>query len=78
MEDEIPTITEDGELTFGGVPVAQIVGFAPCSGNQPMTATIFSYAGGVTVGFATDAGLVPDPQALADLVVQEVAAMAVM
>ena len=64
------------ELTFGGIPVAQIVGFAPCSGDQPMTATIFSYAGGVTVGFATDAGLVPDPHVLADLVVQETLQMA--
>jgi hypothetical protein len=26
----------------------------------------FSYAGKVTVGFLTDAGLVPEPQALAD------------
>ncbi len=64
-----------GELTFGGLPVVQVVGFAPCSGDQPMTATIFSYHGGVTVGFATDAGLVPDPHVLADLVVDEVAAM---
>ena len=66
-----------GPLLFAGVPVAQIVGFAPCSGNQPMTATIFSYNGAVTVGFATDAGLVPDPEVLADLVVDAVHEMAV-
>lgn len=65
-----------GELTFAGVPVTQIVGFAPCSGDQPMTATIFSYRGEVTVGFATDAGLIPDPHVLADLVADEVSAMA--
>lgn len=64
-----------GELTFSDVPVDQIVGFAPCSGNQPMTATIFSYNGGVTIGFATDAGLVPDPGVLSDFVVEEVRAM---
>jgi hypothetical protein len=64
------------ELSFGGVPVQQIVGFAPCSGDQPMTATIFSYNGGVTVGFATDAGLVPDPQVLSASVVDEVHALA--
>jgi diacylglycerol O-acyltransferase len=65
-----------GELTFGGLPVTQIIGFAPCSGNQPMTTTIFSYQGEVTVGFATDAGLIPDPQVLAADVVAELAAMA--
>ncbi len=64
------------ELAFGGIPVSQVVGFAPCSGDQPMTATIFSYHGGVTVGFATDAGLVPDPSVLCDHVVAEVRAMA--
>jgi diacylglycerol O-acyltransferase len=64
------------ELSFGGVPVQQVVGFAPCSGDQPMTATIFSYNGGVTVGFATDAGLIPDPQVLSASVVDEVHALA--
>jgi diacylglycerol O-acyltransferase len=65
------------ELTFAGVPVTQVVGFAPCSGNQPMTTTIFSYNGGVTVGFATDAGLVPDSTKLVRYVVEELAAMGV-
>ena len=50
------------ELTFAGMPVGQVIGFAPCSGNVPMSATIFSYNGGVTLGFATDAGLIPDPE----------------
>jgi len=65
-----------GELTFGGVPVTQVIGFAPCTGNQPMTTTIFSYHGEVTIGFATDARLIPDPQVLAADVVAELAAMA--
>ena len=52
------------ELAFAGVPVRQVIGFAPCSGDQPLTATIFTYNGTVTVGFASDAGLVPDPQTL--------------
>ncbi|MCU0266691.1 MAG: WS/DGAT domain-containing protein [Actinomycetia bacterium] len=64
-----------GELRYAGVPVRQVVGFAPCSGNQPMTATIFTYNGTVTVGFATDARLVPDPDVLVDLVVDDLAAM---
>lgn len=63
------------EMTFSGVPVDQVVGFAPCSGDQPMTATIFSYNGGVTMGFATDANLVPDPELLCDYVVAEVQAL---
>lgn len=59
------------EMSFAGAPVQQIVGFAPCSGDQPMTTTIFSYNGGVTVGFATDATLVPDPDELARQVIAD-------
>lgn len=64
-----------GLLSLAGSPVVQIVGFAPCSGDQPLAATIFSYNGTVTIGFATDAGLVPDPEVLVELVAQEVTAM---
>jgi hypothetical protein len=31
-----------------------------------MSVSVFSYAGKISVGFLTDAGLVPDPQRLAD------------
>jgi diacylglycerol O-acyltransferase len=58
-------------LTFAGVGVRQVIGFAPSSGDQPMTCTVFSYAGSVTIGFATDAGLVPDPRELVDGTVTE-------
>jgi diacylglycerol O-acyltransferase len=58
-------------LAFDGTPVRQVIGFAPCSGDQPLTATIFTYAGTVTVGFAGDADLVPDPQTLVALVRDE-------
>ena len=54
----------------------QVIGFAPCSGNQPMTATIFTYNETVTVGFATDAVLLPDPERLVALVSDAVAEMA--
>jgi diacylglycerol O-acyltransferase len=64
-----------GLLSLAGSPVVQIVGFAPCSGDQPIAATIFSYNDTVTIGFATDAGLVPDPEVLVDFVAQEAAAM---
>ncbi len=58
-------------LTFAGVGVHQVIGFAPSSGDQPMTCTVFSYAGTVTIGFATDAVLVPDPRELVDGTVAE-------
>ena len=53
-------------VTFAGTPVRGVLVWAPCSGSVGMSVSIFSYAGKVTVGFLTDAGLVPDPQALAD------------
>lgn len=58
-------------LTFAGVGVHQVIGFAPSSGDQPMTCTVFSYAGSVTIGFATDAELIPDPRELVDATVAE-------
>jgi diacylglycerol O-acyltransferase len=61
------------ELEFAGAAVRQVIGFAPCSGEQPLTATIFTYNGAVTVGFASDAGLVPDPQTIVELVSEELA-----
>jgi diacylglycerol O-acyltransferase len=48
-----------------GTEVAGVLPWAPCSGSIGMTVTIFSYAGGVRVGFMTDARRVPDPQVLA-------------
>ena len=62
-------------LTFAGVGVRQVIGFAPSSGDQPMTCTVFSYAGTVTVGFATDAALVPDPRELVEGTLAEIEAL---
>ena len=62
-------------LTFAGVGVRQVIGFAPSSGDQPMTCTVFSYAGTVTVGFATDAVLVPDPRELVEGTLAEITAL---
>lgn len=62
-------------LTFAGVGVHQVIGFAPSSGDQPMTCTVFSYAGTVTIGFATDAALIPDPHELIDGTLTELAAL---
>lgn len=58
-------------MFFADIQVEQVVGFAPCSGEQPMTATIFSYAGTITIGFAVDAGLIPDPSELVNGTVEE-------
>lgn len=62
-------------LLFAGVGVRQVIGFAPCSGDQPLTTTIFTYDDTVTVGFAGDAELVPDPQTLVALVEREIEAL---
>ena len=62
-------------MTFAGIEVTQVIGFAPCSGDQPMTATIFTYNGSVTIGFAADDVLVDDLRGLVDLVVDEVDAL---
>jgi WS/DGAT/MGAT family acyltransferase len=53
-------------LSVAGTPLAGVLVWAPCSGSIGMSVSIFSYAGKVTVGFLTDAGLVPDPGSLAD------------
>jgi diacylglycerol O-acyltransferase len=62
-------------VTFAGVPVAGTLGWVPMSGNQPLGIAIFSYDAEVTIGVAGDAGLVPDPDRIAELIEQEYAAM---
>ena len=63
-------------LSLAGTPLAGVLVWAPCSGTVGMSVSVFSYAGKVTVGFLTDAGLVPDPQALADTFRDELLALA--
>lgn len=58
-------------MRLAGADVTQVIGFAPCSGDQPMTATIFSYDGTITIGFAVDAQLVPDARQLVEGTVAE-------
>jgi diacylglycerol O-acyltransferase len=45
---------------LAGRRVDGMVGWAPLSGNQPMSFTIYSYDGKVFIGIACDADLVPD------------------
>lgn len=63
-------------ISLAGTPVTGVLVWAPCSGDMRMTVSIFSYAGKVTVGFLTDAGIVPDPQPLADAFRAELLALA--
>ena len=49
-----------------GRKVEGMVGWAPLSGNQPMSFTIYSYDGKVFVGVACDSGLVPDHEQIVD------------
>ncbi len=63
-------------LSVAGTPLAGVLVWAPCSGSIGMSVSIFSYAGKVTVGFLTDAGLVADPRALADATRAEALALA--
>ena len=51
---------------LAGVRVEGMVGWAPLSGNQPMSFTIYSYDGKVFVGIACDADLVPDHEQIVD------------
>lgn len=53
-------------VTLAGTPVTGVLVWAPCSGSLELSMSVLSYAGKVTVGFLVDAGLVPEPQALAD------------
>ncbi|MBP7963516.1 MAG: wax ester/triacylglycerol synthase family O-acyltransferase [Caldilineaceae bacterium] len=49
-------------LYFTGNPIEKILFWVPQSGRLGMGISIFSYNGTVTLGVATDTGLVPDPE----------------
>jgi diacylglycerol O-acyltransferase len=51
---------------LAGEKVEGMVGWAPLSGNLPMSFTIYSYDGKVFVGIAADRGLVPDHEQIVD------------
>ena len=63
------------QVTLAGTPVRGVLVWAPCSGSVGMSVSVFSYAGKVTAGFLTDAGLVAEPQGLADDFRREVLAL---
>ena len=62
-------------LWVAGVPVRDIFFWVPQSGRVGLGISIFSYAGKVRLGVGTDAGLIPDPEAIVDGFHEEFAAM---
>lgn len=55
-------------VRIAGAPVAGMLGWVPMTGDQSLGICIYSYNGQVTVGIATDAGLVPEPGAVATMI----------
>ena len=51
-------------LYMAGSRIADMMFWVPQSGRLGMGVSILSYNGGVTLGVVTDAGLVPDPEAI--------------
>jgi WS/DGAT/MGAT family acyltransferase len=62
-------------LYYAGSPVRRILVWAPPSGNLSMSVSIYSYAGEVTIGVASDVRLVPDPEHIVDAVQAELEAL---
>ncbi len=63
-------------MSLAGTEVAGVLGWAPCSGDEPMTVCIVSYNGSVGVGFGTDATLVADGDRLGQHFADEFSQMA--
>lgn len=59
-------------LYLAGAGLKQIMFWVPQPGGLALGVSIISYNGSVTVGFAGDAGLIPEPQRLADFFAQEI------
>ena len=51
-------------VSFAGSELSQAMFWVPCAGRLGVGISILSYAGHVSIGFATDAGLVPDPECI--------------
>jgi WS/DGAT/MGAT family acyltransferase len=51
-------------VSFAGTRLSRVMFWVPCAGRLGVGISILSYAGHVSIGFATDAGLVPDPECI--------------
>lgn len=60
-------------VRLAGTDVSRLMYWVPQVGSIGVGLSIFSYAGTVTVGVASDAALVPDPERLVDAMVAEFA-----
>jgi WS/DGAT/MGAT family acyltransferase len=58
-------------LYLSGAPIRSMMFWVPQSGRLGMGISLLSYDGEVRLGVATDAGLVPDPEAIIDGFQQE-------
>jgi WS/DGAT/MGAT family acyltransferase len=54
------------ELHLAGKPIREIFFWVPQSGRVGLGISIFSYAGHVRLGLASDTGLVPDPELIVE------------
>jgi diacylglycerol O-acyltransferase / wax synthase len=62
-------------LYLTGLPIRNIMFWVPRMGSVGLGISIFSYAGAVTLGIASDSQLVPDPEAITVLFDQELEQM---
>ena len=62
-------------LYLAGRKIGRVMFWVPQSGHLGLGVSIISYAGGVMLGVATDAGLVPDPEKIVDAFKVEFEAM---
>jgi WS/DGAT/MGAT family acyltransferase len=62
-------------MALGGAEVTGIVGWAPCSADQVLTACIVSYVGGIRIGFGVDRCRVGDARVLVGALRDELAAV---
>ncbi|GAA4790727.1 wax ester/triacylglycerol synthase family O-acyltransferase [Actinomycetospora chlora] len=62
-------------MALAGAEVTGLVGWAPCSADQLLTACIVSYAGTVRIGFGTDQRRMGDARLLVHALDQELAAV---
>ena len=62
-------------LYLAGSQIEDMMFWVPAPGSLSLGISILSYAGNVMVGVATDAGLVPDPEAIVEGIHAELAAM---
>jgi len=56
---------------LGGTKLSGMLGWVPTASDQWLGVCIFSYAGSVNIGITSDAGLMPDPERLAELIKEE-------